>query len=176
VPASASHADDLTVALGCARQPRLQDPHLVRTSHEARETTAAHHLEAPRERPGAFELVHTQRLTDALDPGLPKGAQRKQTGDQLRGVSRQEDTARRRELLHPRRQPDRVPLRRVVHAQIVADLADDHLTGVETHADRETEAVAQSQVVRVAAQPVAEMQRRVAGALRVVLVRDGRPE
>ena len=67
-------------------------------------------------------------------------------------------------------------LRRVVHAQVVADRADDDLAGVEAHAHREAEAVRAPQLVGVALELVAQMQRRVAGALRVVLVRDRRAE
>ena len=46
------------------------------------------------------------------------------------------------ELLHSRRQADRVPLRRVVHPQVVADLPDHDLAGVEAHAHREVESAA----------------------------------
>lgn len=43
-------------------------------------------------------------------------------------------------LLHALRQPDRVPLRGVVHAEVVADPADDLLAGVEPEAHREEDA------------------------------------
>ena len=80
------------------------------------------------------------------------------------------------ERFHALRQADRVSLRRVVHAQIVADLADHHLARVEAHATRERRRRAGRAPRRRSAQLVAQMQRRVAGALRVVLVRDRRAE
>ena len=50
---------------------------------------------------------------------------------------------------------DRVTKRRVVHAQIVADLADDHFPGVQPHSHREADSLRETQLVRVAAQIVA---------------------
>jgi hypothetical protein len=65
---------------------------------------------------------------------------------------------------------------RCSRAQIVADPADHDLPGVEAQADGEVQAAGDAELVRVAAQRVAQVQRRVAGALGVVLVRDRRPE
>ena len=84
--------------------------------------------------------------------------------------------ARLGDLLHARREAHDVPLRGVVHAQVVADRADHHLARVETHPDREVESTAEAQFVGVAAQRLLEVERRVAGALRVVLMGDGRAE
>jgi len=79
-------------------------------------------------------------------------------------------------LLHARRQAHRVALRRVVHAQIVADLAHDDLSGIEAHANRKIQSARQPQLIGVGPERVAQVQRGVAGALRVVLVGDGRAE
>ena len=79
-------------------------------------------------------------------------------------------------LLHARRQAHRVALRRVVHAQIVADLAHDDLSGIEAHANRKVQSARQPQLIGVGPERVAQVQRGVAGALRVVLVGDGRAE
>ena len=65
-------------------------------------------------------------------------------------------------------------LGRIVHAQVVADPADDHLAGVEADARREAEAVLALHLGGITRQLVAQVQRRVAGALRVVFVCDRR--
>ena len=44
-------------------------------------------------------------------------------------------------LLHPCCQPDRVPLGRIVHAQVVADLANHDLARVQAHTNGEVEAL-----------------------------------
>ena len=62
--------------------------------------------------------------------------------------------------------------RRVVHPQVVADLPDHDLARVEAHPYREADPLADAQLVRVAAQRVAQVQCGVASPLRVVFVRD----
>ena len=58
-------------------------------------------------------------------------------------------------------------LRRVVHAQFVADRgADHHLAGVEPHAHGKAEGRAAADLFAEGAQLVAQVQRGVAGALR----------
>jgi hypothetical protein len=65
---------------------------------------------------------------------------------------------------------------RVVHSQVVADLSDHDLSGVEAHPYGEVESLLESQLVCVTAKILLESERGVAGALRVVLVRDRSPE
>jgi hypothetical protein len=67
-----------------------------------------------------------------------------------------------------------VTLGGVIHPQVVADLPDHDLSGVEPHADGEVEAPAASQLVGIASQLVPQVQGRVARPLRVILVRDRR--
>jgi hypothetical protein len=50
-----------------------------------------------------------------------------------------------------------VALRGVVHAEIVADLPDDHLARVEAEAEGEVDARIDPQLVGVLAQAIAEM-------------------
>ncbi len=69
-----------------------------------------------------------------------------------------------------------MPLRRVVHAQIVADPADHHLARVQADAHAERDAVARAHLVGVFAHGVPQMQRRIAGPLRMILVGDRRAE
>src|SRR5438094_9657184 len=65
-----------------------------------------------------------------------------------------------------------MPLRRVVHAEIVADPADDHLARVEPHAHGEVEAPPAAELVGVSAHGLLQMQGGPAGALGMILVRD----
>src|SRR5439155_9713543 len=123
-----------------------------------------------------LQLVEPQRLARALHARRPEVAQGEEPRDQLRGVLGQEGPAGLGQLLHPLREPHRVALRRVVHAEVVADLADHHLARVEAHADGEADAARGPQLVRVASDLVTEMERRPARALGVVLVRDRRPK
>ena len=85
------------------------------------------------------------------------------------------DLAGRGRVLQPRRQTHRVPLRRIVHAQVVADLADHHFARVEAHADGELEAAALERA-RIGAELLLHAERGVARAPGMVLVRDRRPE
>ena len=62
--------------------------------------------------------------------------------------------------------------RRIVHAQVVADPADHDLARVDPQTDREVQTPRRPQLVGIAPHLVAEMERRPAGALGVVLVRD----
>ncbi len=118
------------------------------------------------------QLVYVHRLGGAVDPELAEvfevevaAYQRRRGVGQVAGIGR-------RERLHALRETDRVPLRRVVHAQVVADLADHHVARVQTHSRREAHTVLALHVGGVARDLLAQLKRRVAGALGVVLVRD----
>jgi hypothetical protein len=63
-----------------------------------------------------------------------------------------------------------------VHPQIVADLTDNHLAGVEAHPDGEPEAVREAHLVRVASQLLLKVEHRATRTLRMILVRDRRAE
>ena len=67
-------------------------------------------------------------------------------------------------------------LRRILHAQVVADAPDDDLARVEPDAHGERHAVLGADLARVRAGGVTQMERGVAGALRVILVGDRRAE
>jgi hypothetical protein len=76
------------------------------------------------------------------------------------------------ELLHALRQADRVTLRRVVHAQVVANPADHDLARVEPDPDPEAEPTIETQFGRMPPQLLRQVQRRPARPLRVILVRN----
>ena len=56
----------------------------------------------------------------------------------------------------------------IVHPQVVADLADHHLSGVDAHPHRKVEPLLEAQLVRVAAKILLQGERGIASALRVV--------
>ena len=84
--------------------------------------------------------------------------------------------ARRRHLLQARREVHRLALGRVVHAQVVADLADDDRPGVDPDAHGEVEAALCAQRGRVLPHRLLDGQGRRHRPHRVVLVGDGRSE
>ena len=87
-----------------------------------------------------------------------------------------EDAARRRRRLQSSGEIHGLALRRVVHPEVVADLAYDHRTRVESDAHRELEAALPPQALGVLLQAGLNLERRRHRALGVVLVRDGRAE
>jgi hypothetical protein len=89
---------------------------------------------------------------------------------------RKVDAIRRRDLLDARREADGTSLGGVIHAQIVADLSDHDLAGVEPHAHGEAQAAGAAELARVARELLGQGQRGMAGALRMVLVGDRRAE
>jgi hypothetical protein len=111
-----------------------------------------------------------------LHPELTEVVEGEVALDEGRRRRRQVTGVRLGQALHALREPNGVPLRRVVHAQVVADRADHHLARVDAHARREADAVLALHLGRVAGDLVTQRERRVAGALGVVLVRDRRPE
>ena len=168
---------DLAVP-GARRLPRpLQLLQLLAPPDEARQAAVGGHLDARAQRPDALQLVDAQRVLHAFHREQPQVAEPEEPLHQPRGVLGEVDAIGLGELLHARGQADGVALRRVVHAQVVADLADHDLAGVEAHAHGEVAGrAARAQVLRHSAQLLAQVQGRVAGALRVVLVRDRRAE
>ena len=71
---------------------------------------------------------------------------------------------------------DRLAHRGVVHVQVVADQANDHLAGVEPDPDLDLGAVLPPQLRQVPPHAVLHRQRGVARSDGVVLVRDWRAE
>jgi hypothetical protein len=82
----------------------------------------------------------------------------------------------RGELLHPLAEADGVAVGRVDHLQVIPDRPDHDLAGVEAHAHGKAELAGSLELLGVASKLVLQMECRVAGALRMVFVRDRRPE
>jgi hypothetical protein len=169
-------ADHLRIALPRACERRLQHLHLVATPDEAREPARSRYVQARAHLPEPNQLVHMHCAVQALDLHLAQIVEREVSFNVRCGMRREVDLAGLGDLLHARRETDGVSLRGVVHVQVVADLADDHFTGVEPKAYREVQPAAQAQLIGVGAQPIHKMQRGIAGAARMILVCEGRPE
>ena len=88
------------------------------------------------------------------------------------GVLGQSDAAWWRQLLHPGGEPDDVPLRGVVHAQVVADPTHDDLAGVQAHPHGDLEPALAPDVVGECAELARQIQGGRTGALGVILVGD----
>ena len=116
--------------------------------------------------------MDAQRPAGALDLELAQVGEREVALDERRRVLGEVGLAGLGELLHALRQADRVADRGVVHGQVLADRAHDHLAGVEAHADREAEPLLAAELRRVGGELLLQVKRRVAGALGVVLVGD----
>src|SRR5262249_12519941 len=112
----------------------------------------------------------------SFDIERPELLEREEALGVLRGCGCHIDLTGLGERLHSLREPDRVSLRRVVHTQIVADLADHHLARVNAYARRDVEPALLPQLLREAPELVAQMERRVARTLGMIFVRDRRAE
>jgi hypothetical protein len=88
----------------------------------------------------------------------------------------QPDGAGARQLLHAIREMHGRADGVVVHAEIVADRAHQHLARIEADPDAHLDAVGGARAVRLQLHRALDRERRVAGAHRVVLMRDRRAE
>ena len=129
-----------------------------------------------RSRPGPSSAQHAQRRAHAFDREQAEVLELEVSRRQRRGVLGEIGAPRLAELFHARCQADGMPLRGVVHAQVVADRADDHVARIESHAHRELQPAIAAQGLRVLAQRARQVQRGMTGALGVVLVRQRRAE
>jgi hypothetical protein len=125
-------------------------------------------------RPGEFEDLNGVR--QALDRDRPTGRDLNVAFGELQGGGGEQDRPWRRELLHAGGQVRRLANGRVVHVQIGPDGADDHLTGVEPHADVEGYPVRPEHALRVLRDCLLHPQRRIARAHGMILVSERCPE
>jgi hypothetical protein len=133
------HAHHLTSSGDGPLERRLQRRHLVPASHELREAALPRQVQAGAQRPHPPQREDPKRLGAPLDLRGAQVLQLEVARDQRRRVLGQVRRPRLRQLLHPRRQAHGVPLRGVVHAQIVSDLAHHYLARVEADAHREAQ-------------------------------------
>src|SRR5262245_4863901 len=162
----------------CARahERGVEHGHFMIAPDERREPAGPRAIEAAAERPHGLEIEVSDRLTHALDRNAAETPELEVPLDEPHRVLRETDVPRLGGPLHALREADDVSLGRVLHAQVVADSTDDDLARIEPDAHRERQAVLGVDLARVGAGGVTQMERRVAGALRVVLVGDRRAE
>ena len=125
-----------------------------------------------RKAPTPLEIEQSDRCLDTLHLAAPQVAEFEESFDELGRVLGQTDVPALGECLHALREAYCVTLRRVIHTQVVADLAHHDLARVQSDAQAEGHAVLGAHLTRVLAHRVTHVQRGVAGALCVVLVRD----
>jgi hypothetical protein len=169
-------ADRLSIPGGALLERVLERADVGGAADETGEPARPGDVEARSRGAEPDEPVHLDRLGHALHPELAEILEVEVAAGERRGGGGQVAGVGRGERLHALREADRMPLRCVVHAQVVADLADDDLARVDPHARREADAVLALHLGRVARDLVSQAERRVACPLRMVLVRDGRPE
>ena len=165
----ADHADDLSLAGIGPVERVLQHLQLLAAAHEAAEAACPRPIEPCARCTDVFELEQTDGTLHPLHLGQAEVTQPEVALHQARGLATHAHATRRGEVLDARRQSDDVSLRRVVHAQIVADLAHHHLAGVEAHANREVVTLP-PQFVRVLLDCAAQSQRCEAGSLGVIFM------
>ncbi len=169
------HADDLPVRSDRAGEDPVEPGELNVPSDQPGQAPRARGFEPRASGPDPAQLDDADRRrhplyrlkTGVFEHEEPLDEPSRRLGEQY--------GARGRQLLHARREADRVALGRVVHAQIVADLPDDHLARVDAHPHRELDP-ASPERVRIGSQLVHRRERGVTGAAAVVLVSDGSPE
>ena len=103
----------------------------------------------------------------------PRGSDPHQPFDQGEGAGGQPDAPRGGELLHTRRQMRRLPDRRVVHMQVVANRPHHHLAGVEADAQAQLQAAAAAHRLSGGLHGRLHGQGGIAGAQGVVFVGNG---
>ena len=167
-------ADDLAATGECSPERRLEHRLLLVAADEAREPARAGDVERRSQGADTLQLVDAKRRGDALHGELSQVPETEQARDEAGRVLREVDSPGFGELLHARREPHGVAVSRIVHAEVVADLADHHLAGVEPHAHGEVEASLPTQLAGIAPERLGQMQRRVAGAARMILVGERR--
>jgi hypothetical protein len=143
---------------------------------EPRQPPRRRGLEARADGGGADELVQLDRIGEALHRRGAERADLDMALGQRQRVGGEENRARIGELLHARGQVGGLPHRRVVHAEVAADGAHDHVTRVQSHPDPHGDALSPAHLLGVALHRLLHPQCGVAGADRVILVGQGGAE
>src|SRR5262249_18733739 len=151
-------------------QRSLEDGHLVATADEPREAAGPGDVKPRAHAPDAIERIDAKRLRDALQAKSAETREREESLHECGGVLAQVRLAWIGEGLEASGDAHHLALRRVVHAQVVADRADHHLAGIETHAGGERQAALALELLCEASELLAEMEGGVAGTMGVILV------
>jgi hypothetical protein len=144
--------------------------------HKARQATRHRRLQPRAHRPGAQQLVDLDGLRQPLHRHRSQRLDLDVALDQAQRVGGQQGGAGTGELFHARRQMCRLPHRRVVHVQIVADRAHHHRAAVQADADLHVEPLLPPQRLGIPPDGLLHGQGSIARPHRVVLVRQRGPE
>jgi hypothetical protein len=143
---------------------------------EARQAACGAGLEPRPRGDAANQLVDVRRSVESLHGDRAERPDLDKVLGQTQGVTGDERGPGFCNLLHPGGKMGRLPDSGVIHVEVAADGADDHLAGIEPHADLHWRAALALSLVRVKVHPPLHPQRRIARADRVVLVSQRCPE
>ena len=172
----ADHRDDLTASSPRRLERGSKRLHLGAPPDELREPALRRRLQSGARDADSGQIVNLEGRPQALDGNRAERSDLEVAFDQPERARGDPGASRRGELLHPRGQVDRLPHRRVIHVQIVVNRPHHDLSGVESDSRLHFEAVGAAQILAVPANGVLHVERRVARAHRMVLVRHGRAE
>ena len=172
----ADHCDDLSMPAAHQIQRLAQLAHLVVTADEAGQPAPRRRLQLGARRAAADDLIDLNGIGEALDRYQANGVDGDIAFGEAQRVGGGEHRSRLRHLLHAGGEMHRLADDGVFHVQVVADGADGNLAGIEADADRDGDAVRALDLVGVKAHRLLHAQRGVAGAHRVVLMRQRRAE
>ena len=167
---------DLAVPATGSLEGPLELPHLAVAPDEPGEPLRGGGAQARPQGSSPDQLVDLDGVREALER---HGAERRDLDEPLGQAERaggDQRGPRACELLHAPGQVRRLAHRRVVHVEIAADRADDDLARVEPDPDLHVQSLLAPQLLGIPADGVLHGQGRVAGAHRVVLVRQRRAE
>src|SRR5215471_17271711 len=175
-PRLPGHQDDSgPTGSGFAQGP-LEQRELALAADEAREAARPGTVETALDPARTAQLEHAHGNARPLEALFSPVEEVEEARGEARGLLGHRDAARGGQLLHPGGEADDVPLRGVVHAQVVADPAHDDLAGVETHPHRELEPALAPHVFGERAEVARQIQSGSTRTLRMVLVGNGGAE
>ena len=146
--------------------------HLRVASDEAREATGGGRLQPRAHGPGADDLEELDRGVQALDRPLTQGLHHDVPFRQIQGLGRNEDGPRHSHLLQARCQVGRLADGRIVHVEVAADGADNHLPRVHADPDMHGHARGAVYLLGIPLDGLLHPQCCVAGPHGVILVRE----
>jgi hypothetical protein len=162
--------DELAVALVGEAERAAELLDLGVAADEPRQPSNSRRVKAGPPGARSGERVDLHGVRQALDRDRAPGRDLHIALGELEGRGGEQDGAGRRHLLHAGGQVRRLTDGGVVHVQVRADGADDHLAGVEADADLEGHPVRAEDPLGIPRDRLLHPQRGIAGADGVVLV------
>jgi hypothetical protein len=162
--------DQLLDAVARPFQGGFESGELLLASDEGRQAASLHDVEARARLAQALGPKRTNRVAETANLDQPQLGELDIRGCKLRRLVREQDLSRLGHRLHAIRESDRLPLGRVVHAQVVADPPHDDFTRVQAHADGKVNFVLTFQLGGERSQLGAEPERGSAGTQGMVFL------